>query len=71
MNPVIELIDNQKNKLLNDSLHFRLSGVNVSLANSIRRTILSDIETLVFRTTPYEKNRPHHSPERPGGAHDL
>ena len=57
MNPVIELIDNQKNKLLNDSLHFRLSGVNVSLANSIRRTILSDIETLVFRTTPYEKNK--------------
>ena len=57
MNPVIELIDNQKNKLLNDSLHFRLSGVNVSLANSIRRTILSDIEILVFRTTPYEKNK--------------
>ena len=57
MNPVVELIENQKNKLSNNSLHFRLSGVNVSLANSIRRTILSDIKTLVFRTTPYEKNK--------------
>ena len=39
-----------------DELRFRLSNVNVSLANAIRRTILTDIPTVVFRTTPYEKN---------------
>jgi DNA-directed RNA polymerase alpha subunit len=31
-------------------LKFTLSGVNVSLANSIRRTILSDIPCVVFKT---------------------
>jgi DNA-directed RNA polymerase subunit L len=36
---------------------FTLSGVNVSLANAIRRTILSDIPLVVFRTTPYEQNK--------------
>jgi DNA-directed RNA polymerase subunit L len=40
-----------------DMLCFTLSGVNVSLANAIRRTILSDIPLVVFRTTPYEKNK--------------
>ena len=34
---------------------FTLSGVNVSLANAIRRIILSDIPCVVFRTTPYEE----------------
>lgn len=29
----------------------------MSLANAIRRTILSDIPQVVFRTTPYEKNQ--------------
>ena len=38
-------------------LTFTLSGVNVSLANAIRRIILSEIPTVVFRTTPYEKNK--------------
>ena len=37
-------------------LQFKLSGVNVSIANAIRRIILSEIPTVVFRTTPYEKN---------------
>lgn len=40
-----------------DTLIFTLSDVNVSLANAIRRTILSDIPTVVFRTTPNEKNK--------------
>lgn len=40
-----------------DELRFVLSGVNVSLANAIRRTILSDIPTVVFKTTPYELNK--------------
>jgi len=52
MNPHLEpLITND------DSLGFTLSGVNVSLANAIRRTILSDIELVVFRTTPNEHNK--------------
>ena len=35
MNPQIELIDNK-----NDVLKFTLRGVNVSIANAVRRTIL-------------------------------
>jgi len=38
-------------------LKFRLSGVNVSLANALRRIIVSDIPCVVFRTTPYEENK--------------
>ena len=36
---------------------FTLSGVDVSVANALRRIILSEIPTLVFRTTPYENNK--------------
>jgi DNA-directed RNA polymerase alpha subunit len=52
MNPIIELINND-----NDSLKFTLSGINVSLANAVRRTMLSDIPNVVFRTTPNEQNK--------------
>lgn len=53
MNPHVQL-----NSAHNDEmLMFTLSGVNVSLANAIRRTILSDIPLIVFRTTPYEQNK--------------
>jgi DNA-directed RNA polymerase alpha subunit len=38
----------------NGVLSFRLTGVNYSLANAIRRTILADIPTVVFETFPYE-----------------
>jgi DNA-directed RNA polymerase alpha subunit len=41
----------------NSILTFTLSGVNVSLANSIRRVILSEIPLVVFKTTPYEENK--------------
>jgi len=54
MNPHVELNDIPDN---GDMLSFTLSGVNVSIANAIRRTILSDVETVVFRTTPNEKNK--------------
>jgi len=50
MNPHIE-----KNSKKGDMLSFTLSGVNVSIANAIRRTILSDIPTVVFKTSPYEE----------------
>ena len=52
MNPQIEIISNKE-----DVLQFTLSGVNVSLANAIRRIILSEIPLLVFKTTPYEENK--------------
>ena len=37
-------------------LTFTLKNVDVSIANGLRRTMISDIDTVVFRTTPYEKN---------------
>ena len=52
MNPQIELIET-----VDDSFGFTLSGINVSLANAVRRTILSDIPLVVFRTTPNEQNK--------------
>ena len=52
MNPLIQTIMED-----GDTLTFTLSGVNVSLANAIRRTLLSDIPIVVFRTSPYESNK--------------
>ena len=52
MDPV--LIDlNEKD----NTLKFTISNINVSLANSIRRVILSDIPCVVFETLPHEKNK--------------
>jgi DNA-directed RNA polymerase subunit L len=53
MNPHVELNSRHNDEML----MFTLSGVNVSLANAIRRTVLSDIPLVVFRTTPYEQNK--------------
>ena len=41
----------------NNVLSFTLQNINVSLANAIRRTILTDIPTAVVVTAPYEKNQ--------------
>ena len=38
-------------------LKFTLSGVNVSIANTLRRTILSEIQSVVFKTYNEEVNR--------------
>lgn len=48
-----------KNNDLDDvsKLQFTLSDVDVSYANGIRRTIISDISILVFRTSPHERNK--------------
>ena len=51
MDPQIELRD------VSDAFGFTLSGVNVSLANAVRRTILSDVPLVVFRTSPHDKNK--------------
>jgi len=37
-------------------LKFTISNINVSMANAIRRVIISDIPTVVFRTAPYTEN---------------
>jgi DNA-directed RNA polymerase subunit L len=52
MNPIVE------NETTDDfnTLKFTLSGVNVSFANAIRRTLLSDIPVVIFKTMPHEEN---------------
>ena len=40
----------------NDILYFTLSNTNVSIANSLRRTVLSDIPAVVFKTAPSNKS---------------
>ena len=39
------------------TLKFTVSQINVSLANAVRRIILSDIPTYCFRTLPHAENR--------------
>jgi DNA-directed RNA polymerase subunit L len=41
----------------NGYLKFTLQNINVSLANAIRRIIISEIPTYVFRTSPYAENK--------------
>lgn len=50
MNPQIDNIF-----LDNDTLQFTIQNLDVSIANTLRRTILSDIELCVFKTYPYEE----------------
>lgn len=38
-------------------LTFTISNTDVSYVNGVRRTILSDIPIVVFKTTPYEENK--------------
>jgi len=37
-------------------LEFTLRNIDVSMANAIRRTVLSDIPTVAFKTFPHDKN---------------
>lgn len=48
---IINMIENE------NVLTFTMSDTDVSVANAIRRTILSDIECVVFRTSPYSENK--------------
>lgn len=41
----------------NGRLTFTLSGVNVSIANALRRIIISEIPCVVFRTTPHAESK--------------
>ena len=51
MNPIVSQLSQEESYL-----KFTLSGVNVSVANALRRIILAEIPTVVFRTTPHDKN---------------
>ena len=53
MNPSLTNISNEDNNILK----FTLSGVNVSLANALRRTILSDIPIVAIYTQTYQDNK--------------
>jgi DNA-directed RNA polymerase subunit L len=53
VNPRVEITSNTKD----DELTFTLSNVDVSIANSLRRIILSEIPIIVFRVSPNEKNK--------------
>jgi DNA-directed RNA polymerase alpha subunit len=53
---IIPRIEIQSN-ISDDELKFTLSGVNVSIANALRRIILSDIPIVVFRVAPNDKNK--------------
>ena len=44
-------------KEVDGKLTFTISNVYVSYINAVRRTILSDIPIVVFKTTPYEENK--------------
>lgn len=44
-------------KLNDEEFQFTLSGVNVSIANALRRIMLSDIPIIVFRVSPNDVNK--------------
>jgi len=52
MNPKIENISED-----DDVLKFTLSGINVSMANALRRVMMSSIPCVVFKTNPAEENK--------------
>lgn len=51
MNPIVSDISEEENVFT-----FTISNINVSYANALRRVILSDIPTVVIRTSPHDKN---------------
>ena len=51
MNPTFTNIESDE-----DFLKFTISNINMSFANAIRRIIVSEIPSIVFRTTPHEKS---------------
>jgi len=53
VNPRVELTST----INDDELLFTISGVNVSIANALRRIILSEIPQIVFRVSPNDKSK--------------
>ena len=56
MNPIINF-DSQNNIQNDDKFSFGISNTNVSFVNALRRTILSDIPLLVFKTYPHAESK--------------
>ena len=54
MNPQIQITGEDDNQL-----KFTISGVNASIVNGVRRILLADIPTIVFKTFPYSENKCH------------
>ena len=52
MEPNVKIISEESNVLL-----FTMSNINHSLANSLRRIVLSEIPTLIFRTFPHNDSK--------------
>ena len=52
MNPTITNLEEDSG-----ILKFTVYNLNISLANALRRVILSDIPAIVFRTSPHEENK--------------
>ena len=60
MNPTIDFNAHTTTQEIEDDmlLHFTLNGVNVSLANGLRRTIISDIPIIcLLYTSPSPRDR--------------
>ena len=53
MNPNVE----NMNQITEYEITFTLNNTPLSIANGIRRTILSNIDTVVFKTSPHDKNQ--------------
>ena len=51
--PIVSTYNNNKE----ERLTFTLENCNVSIANAVRRIILSDVNTYVFKTFPHAENR--------------
>ena len=56
-NDLIQIVSDINETKDGKRLTFRLENTNVSIVNALRRIILSEIPTVVIRTTPYDKNR--------------
>ena len=52
MEPIITITSEE-----NNTLFFTMSNIDYSLANSLRRIILSDIPTVIFRTFPHNESK--------------
>lgn len=51
--PRVEL----KSDIKDDEIKFTISGINVSIANALRRILLSEIPMVVFKVAPNDKNK--------------
>ena len=52
MNAIITNIEEIK-----DILNFQINNIDISVINSLRRTILADVPIVVFKTFPYSENK--------------